>query len=288
MTRYEAIIVDLDGTILQADGSVRADDVAAVARARDAGIEVIIATGRTFTEARSACAAVGHDGLVIGASGALVSDAATGHTIERRTLSSRVVDVVVDHVIDAGHKVLLLKDRDVADCDYAAVGAAPLHPVAQWWFQDHGLAVDEHDEHADDPHPDATLRCGAMGDAETMATLSGQLRETLGASAHVLNWEAVTAVHDREPAPHLLEVFGAGCNKWTAVQAICERRGIDPCRVAAIGDGANDVEMVRHAGLGVAMGNANAAVLAVAKRVTSNLRDGGVAVAIEQIVAGRW
>ena len=50
----------------------------------------------------------------------------------------------------------------------------------------------------------------------------------------------------------------------------------------AIGDGMNDVAMIRYAGIGVAMGNAKAAVQAAADYVTASNAQDGVAEAIEK------
>ena len=68
---------------------------------------------------------------------------------------------------------------------------------------------------------------------------------------------------------------------------------VDDClvlqeQVAAVGDEVNDVPMIRHAGLGVAMGNAVEQVKGLAKRITRHHDDHGVAHAIDQMLDGVW
>ena len=56
--------------------------------------------------------------------------------------------------------------------------------------------------------------------------------------------------------------------------------------MAAFGDMPNDLELIRWAGLGVAMANAHPALLAAADRVTTTNDDDGVAVVVEEILTG--
>ena len=60
--------------------------------------------------------------------------------------------------------------------------------------------------------------------------------------------------------------------------------GVDPAVVMAVGDGENDLELLRMAGLSVAMGNAADAVKAAADAVVGSNEDAGVAEAIERFV----
>ncbi len=52
--RYDLLVIDLDGTLLRSDGTVSLRNRKALEQARDAGMEVIIATGRSHAESREA------------------------------------------------------------------------------------------------------------------------------------------------------------------------------------------------------------------------------------------
>jgi Cof subfamily protein (haloacid dehalogenase superfamily) len=76
------------------------------------------------------------------------------------------------------------------------------------------------------------------------------------------------------------DVNASGVSKRTALELLCRERGIRPEEVAAIGDYDNDIEMLRWAGLGIAMGNAEERVKRVARAVTGSNRENGVARAV--------
>ena len=127
-----------------------------------------------------------------------------------------------------------------------------------------------------------------MAGEDRIAPIAKCLRETVGDRCFLQHWSAVTQTEAVGSCTHLLEVFCANVNKWTMIEAHCARHQIDRQRVAAIGDGLNDIELVREAGLGIAMGNASPEVMAVADRVTTGHEVDGVAEAIDRILCGAW
>ena len=72
-------------------------------------------------------------------------------------------------------------------------------------------------------------------------------------------------------------------NKGTALLEVAALIGLDAGDVMAIGDSANDVEMLRTAGMGVAVGNANPALKSIADMVTSGRYGAGVLEALEYL-----
>ena len=86
----------------------------------------------------------------------------------------------------------------------------------------------------------------------------------------------------------MLEAFHPTVNKRLAVSYLAEGiMGLSPENVMAIGDDFADVEMLRYAGIGVAMGNAPSAVKASADWVTTTIEEDGVAAAVERWILRR-
>src|SRR5688572_22478349 len=82
--RYDALVIDLDGTLLRSDGTISQRNIDAIDAVRQAGMDVIIATGRSLAESREALETIGHAGVLIAAGGSLLCDVASGRTISRR------------------------------------------------------------------------------------------------------------------------------------------------------------------------------------------------------------
>src|SRR5205814_10556341 len=82
---------------------------------------------------------------------------------------------------------------------------------------------------------------------------------------------------------HFLEVLHPAVNKRLAVSYLAEELlALRPENVMAIGDDFTDIEMLEYAGIGVAMGNAPAAVKACADWVTSTIEEDGATRAIKR------
>jgi len=82
----------------------------------------------------------------------------------------------------------------------------------------------------------------------------------------------------------LVEISRKGVSKETGVRLLCDHLGIDLSEVIAIGDNMNDFELISAAGLGVAMGNAQPELKAIADEVTDTNENDGVAKAIQKYV----
>lgn len=77
------------------------------------------------------------------------------------------------------------------------------------------------------------------------------------------------------------DIVPKGVDKWTGISRVIERLGIAPDETMAFGDGGNDVDMLRGAGIGVAMGNADSHVKHSADYVTTSVDRNGIRRALE-------
>jgi Cof subfamily protein (haloacid dehalogenase superfamily) len=79
-----------------------------------------------------------------------------------------------------------------------------------------------------------------------------------------------------------LDLAPVGVSKAFGLQLVCDELGVDAAEVLAIGDGRNDIEMLRWAGRGVAMGQAVEVVREAADEVTGTVHDEGVATELDR------
>ena len=290
----DLIALDLDGTLLRPDGTVSPRSIEAVHAARNAGIDVIVCTGRGYVECRHVLGWIGQTDAVIVAGGSITACGETGRTLDRVPMHPSLVSRVVDILHEHEQAAMVLKDPSAAGYDYLVLGGEdehPVDPVTSWWFEELGVTARFARTLEDDEHPEQTVRVGLCTDEHAAGPVSGALRESLPDSAVLHDFPAVVGPRMGEAEPrrvNIVEVFDGRASKWNAIERLADERGIDPSRVAAIGDEVNDVSMVRGAGLGVAMGNAVPSVIEVADRRTETNAEEGVAIAIERILAGEW
>ena len=100
-------------------------------------------------------------------------------------------------------------------------------------------------------------------------------------------WDALLAgsgAATMQAVPDMLEIVPRGWNKMVGMELLLRHHALPLECIMAVGDGANDMEMVAGVGVGVAMGNAVPAVKKVARAVVASNDDGGVAEAIEKYI----
>lgn len=287
MGRPALLVIDLDGTLLGVGGAVSKENRAALARARSEGLEVVIATGRALSECGAILSSIDYAGPLISAGGSLMVDAASGRTIDRCAMCPELVRAVVECIQTSGPTPLVLKDRHATGVDYLIVGDGPLHPVSTWWFDQNEAICRRVRSMELDVSPEHTVRVGAVGSPDEFDDLVRELESRFGDMLTIRHWPAVTSSAHAGEAIHLLEVFEPDADKWTMVQAHCDQSGVSPDHVCAIGDGLNDVRVIKECGLGVAMANAHAHVLEVADHVTGTHCTHGVARCVHDLLDGR-
>ena len=281
------LAIDLDGTLL-GRGDIDSRDLAAVRAVRAAGIEVVVATGRAWAESRVALDQLDLDGVMIAAGGASAHDIRTGRTMTRTVVSAEVITQSTSSLIEHGFRVNLLQDSCEAGFDYWMVGTADVHEATSWWFDIHGIDARWADDLSEIDCLDHTLRVGAVATGRRLEPVTNHLRGVLGDRALIQHWKAVVESDpdESDDAVHLFEGFHPTVDKWTMIEQLLDERGLQSRHVVAIGDGLNDIGMLKNAGLGIAMANADAHIRAVADETTGSL-GGGVADAIDRILGSR-
>lgn len=84
--------------------------------------------------------------------------------------------------------------------------------------------------------------------------------------------------------PDFADCVAKGTNKATGIDAICKYYGIALNETVAFGDGGNDITMLHHAGVGVAMGNASDEVKQHADMITDTVDNDGIAKALKSLM----
>ena len=282
---WDAFVIDLDGTFLDGQGNVPDINIQALNEVRAAEIEIIIATGRCFEECKHILDAINHCGVTIAAGGSALN-AQDGSTIDSKKMSIDIVAEVAGQIMQGGHRCLLLKDHNICGIPYVLAGDAPLHQASAWWFKSLNIHFLEVDRIEDDPWPEDTLRVGAVANIDKLRPLAQKLETELKNKAKIQHWSAVTCSEATGSTVHLLEVFAQSVDKWSMLERymICSGRRLDQQKVISIGDGLNDIEILKHSNRSIAMGNASDFVKSCADFIGEHHQDSGFAKAVERWV----
>jgi 5-amino-6-(5-phospho-D-ribitylamino)uracil phosphatase len=274
---YRLVAVDLDGTLLRHDGTMGQRTREALQAAMRQGTKVVICTGRRFRTTLPILAELELAVPVIVHGGQLIKHAGTYETLHHnylpRDLSLEAVKFLKAHRVTP----IVYVDLFAQGIDIYVENEQDGHPYHLSYLEQNRF----HCQFIGDMtqfHCTQTIHVGALADRDSLELLNMRLEREFGTSIRHL------VMNNAKNEGAFLEIMSPGNSKWRALSVLIEKEGIVPEQVIAIGDEINDLEMIRHAGLGVAMGNAIPAIKAVAKYITRPNEEDGVAHVVEQFL----
>lgn len=261
MVPIDLIALDLDGTLLDPGEQVSQANRTAIASALAQGVRVVLVTGRGVDAPTQIARELNLALPVICCHGALTKDIQSGRTLGHIPVPPVHAKPMLEYAQSNGIDVAVYLEERF----YRVTGAR------RYMSDMRGPEWHEVTSFADLPHVAPTfLRFLGSEAAEAVRTTFAALPlhfkfETWGLFEEC----AVTSRH---------------ATKKNALRQLCESYDIPHERVLAVGDSRNDVPMLRWAGIGVAMANAEADVRRTVGRVTAANTEDGVARAIERYV----
>ncbi len=262
--RFRLIATDLDGTLLSPGEIISERSVAALGAAREAGVTVVFATGRSHY---SVLPIVGGRRVV---DWLVCSNGAT------------LYDPMVDAVTDR----LVIQDEAISTIFSAVLEVFPTAAFA--WETGSGFLWDatwrafdpSGGDYAGKPRVERT---GPLPTDVTKVLIGvpGVASEELVGPVTEL---APTTVHVSHSGAPFIEVTVDGAHKGAALGRLCSSLGIVASEVVAFGDNHNDLSMLSWAGHSVAMPHAGDAVRAMADEMAPPNGENGVAQVIERLL----
>lgn len=274
--RTRLLALDIDGTLLDPYGALT--DVAreAVAAARRAGLAVVLCTGRRFRTALPIAQALELEGPIVVNNGALVKDLASSRTLYHHYLPAEVYPEVLALARSVGPPLVYV-DAYPEPTDFLTERSEQAHPFQREYLRDHGAHCREVEDLAAEDRSDVIMT-SLMGDAATLDALRTRAEGGLGRRVHT------HVIQNKNYQGAILEFLSPQSGKWSALARVAAQAGIALEAIAAVGDDVSDVEMLRRAGFGIAMGNAVEAARAAAGFVARSNAEGGIAEAIERVL----
>jgi len=278
MSRFHLFVVDIDGTLVNSRNALTAAAREAIAKAMDAGVRVVLATGRRYGRALPLVEPLRLDVPVITASGALIKLPGSHRTLFRARLERPLLCQVLRIIEDHGYDALLYSDTFEQGFEFFRPPNDMPEPLLAeflslnegWWRDWPELMVEP---------PEDIFACFAMGTQSDMSRVHEDLQQRLPEQlyTHVL----------RSPRykGYMCEIAPAGVTKWSGVRYLAQQWGIADKEICAVGDDVNDLPMIEAAGLGIAMANALPQVQEAADHVVPSCDEDGIVEAVRLILA---
>ena len=266
------IALDIDGTILTSDEELSARTRRSIRWVQEQGLHVILATGRRVIRTLPWARALGVNDLLVVHNGAVIYD---------MKKEKSVLECGID--LDIARAVIgLLEDAQMNYVVYTgeSAGERLIAPEYAWKHARHLMLHYCGEVGETVPQVDLTIppiRISLIDRPEKVDPLYEHLVHTYGKTLNVMLFGA------QHQDWHGIEVIAGRCSKGTGVAYVCERLGIEPHEVIAIGDNVNDLEMIEWAGMGVAMENAPLVVRQAADLVAASNDQDGVAKVLESV-----
>lgn len=267
---YKLIALDMDGTLLREDKTISKATFKAIKSAKAKGVKVVLATGRPAKGIKNYLKEldlISDDDYAVAFNGAIVENTKTGKIIVENTMT----------LDDLKYLYNLSKKLSVN------IHALTHHScITSKWNKYSQLEVDMN------KIPLEILDLNTIAESNTIVKIM-YIDEPPVLQSAIDNlppevYEKYTVVRS---APYFLEFLNKKVNKGVGVELLTNNLGISSKEVICIGDAGNDIDMIKYAGLGVAMGNAFPEVKEIADYVTCTNDEDGVAKVIDKFILGK-
>ncbi len=263
---YRLLVLDVDGTLLDSAHVLRPRVAAAVRSAQASGMTVALATGKLLSSVQPLLDAMSVRGPQIVLNGAAISDTATEKIVRFCPLDEGDRRAVIETVRAANPHVLISHfalDAILVDRSHPRLGI----------FDEYGEGPVQL---VDDLLMEGLPPAGKILVTGTREQLA-ELRKAV--TPHLQQRILITTT-----TPDFLEFFDFAAGKGQALSVLRSSLNVPREAIIAMGDGENDVSLLREAGLAVAMANGAAVTRAVADRIAPSNDEDGVAVMLETLL----
>jgi Cof subfamily protein (haloacid dehalogenase superfamily) len=271
------LAVDIDGTLLNPQFQISDADLAALRRAHESGIEVVLVTGRRHTFALPIAQLLGFDLWLISSNGA-VTRSLLGETFHRDLLPVETCRKLCEVMKEFRGNTVLTFDTETKGA-IVFERMDELTGSIRGWLEKNMNFIEfvVPLEKSLTTDPVQAMFCGPIP----------RMHEALAKLAHCGLEGEITVLRTEYPLRDLsiIDVLKRGCSKGHALERWASFRGIPRQEVMAIGDNYNDIEMLAFAGHPFIMGNASEELRGRGWSVTLPNDQSGISAALKQVLS---
>ena len=267
---YRLLVADIDGTLLDRNGAISAEDRSAVAKVGESGIQVALSTGRVTQSSLGVIKQLALDGYHIFFDGALVTNPENSHEVYVKPISKEWVRQTVEFAhlneitLDFYSSTHYFIKRETWGSD-----------IRRDFYRTPPTVVDVTKLWQTERIIKATLTVKSPEEKAKANSFYLHFKDSLSFS-----WTKTPAY----PEVDFINVLAPDVSKGEALVALASFLGVPLTEVIAIGDGTNDISLLSKAGLAIAMADAPDELKAVADYVTLDVEHNGAAAAIKRFL----
>lgn len=265
---YSMLVADIDGTLLDDRGKVPEDTKIAINTLKERGFIITIATGRMLKRAEPVAREIGINFPLICYNGALITDIYNRWVLLEKPIPSNALAYALNHLKCWNYDAVIFENETLI---------AEKVTKNTWWYiqKCHGVGY-----RLVGDLPSYVIRKDVKSyKIYAMRDVTAE-RDVPNDLAACLNSFFEVAVADKNH----LEITLKGITKGNAVNFLADANDLPHEKIIAIGDDHNDISMIKHAGLGIAMGNAPEAIKSCADYITGKNSDNGILAALKKFV----
>jgi Cof subfamily protein (haloacid dehalogenase superfamily) len=267
---YKFLVIDIDGTVLNRQGRISVEDRQALDRARRAGMQISLSTGRSLGACLSIIGDLALDSYHIFFDGALVSLSCLSEEVYVSPISKTVVRQMTEFAHDREI------DLELHSATHYFTERASWSTEAHRRFFGLEATIGDFDGIWE---RERIIKGGLVTTTPEEEAKAADFKLHFGNSIHFS--QARTPAY---PGVSFINILAPAVSKGRALEVLASYLGISLTEVIAVGDGTNDISLLATAGLGIAMGNAHEEVKRVADYITLDVENSGLAAAIHRFL----
>lgn len=277
--KYKIVFIDIDGTLVTDEKKVPEQNVQAIKKVKENGIEVVLTSGRPYQSIEMYSNEVGAIPYVIGSNGGIVANFKERKNIFCRDLQKEVAVKVFEYLKERNLYAVATLSGDL----FVEEGKYSITPENR---SEVNIINSLKDTLSETKEP--IMKFSVIDyDAEKLVKAREEILNLFDATTTKVD-EFMIPMRFRDAnnnyaIPHVMDVMPKGTNKAEGIIELSKYLNIDLSETVVFGDGMNDIEMIKAGGLSVAMGNASEELKKLADVVTKTNNEAGVAYELNRI-----
>ena len=286
---YKLVAIDLDGTMLNQYGIITDKTKEVISKVQNKGVEVMIASGRAITSVKRFSKEINSNKYFISGNGAVTYDIKNNKILFENILKKQKALKIIKICEENSIYYNLYTENGII--------AKNLNYNTLYYYKDNLTKPDENRTHINlvedvydyiDQKNEKILKIMICDEHKSVFnSIVRKIKDVpeieILEVSHMSRKIIKQGTNEIALEYFYTEISAQNVDKWNALEEIIKLMNISKEEVITIGDNANDVKMIKNAGLGIAMGESAPYVKQSADKITLNNDEDGVAVVLKEI-----